>query len=1294
MLIPFAAVAQEAYAVYTTDGTLTFYYDKQKSSRSGTKYALNTGYNEPGWYTDHRKDIKKAVFTSSFSGARPTSTWKWFSVKAAEKSESVFSNIVGIQYLNTSEVTNMGWMFAYCINLKELDVSHFNTSKATDMGGMFCDCSSLTTLDVSNFNTSKVTDMAAMFSGCTSLVSLNVSNFNTSNVTNFWYMFKDCSSLNSINVSNFNTSKVTDFCAMFDGCSSLTTIDVSHFNTSNATRLNSMFDNCSSLTSLDLSSFNTSKVTGMAFVFSGCKSLKTLDISHLNSANVTTITGMFYGCSGLTSLDLSHLDTRNVTEMGWMFKGCTKLASLDLSTFNTGKVTEMKYMFDGCTSLITIYAGEDWKTDKVTSSSYMFRNCTKIVGGLGTKYNASHVDVAYAHVDGGTSNPGYLNDKNATASTDEAYAVYTDDGTLTFYYDKQKSSRSGTKYALNTGTTAPGWYTDHANEIKKVVFNSSFANARPTSTYRWFSAGGNRSILTEIVGMQYLNTSKVTDMSVMFYCCSSLTSLDVSHFDTSNVTDMDYMFWNCSGLTSLDVSHFDTNNVTYMVEMFSFCRGLTSLDVSNFDTSSVQYMNAMFRGCSSLTTIDVSHFDTSKVTNMNRMFQSCSSLTSLDVSNFNTSKVTTMYGMFDGCSGLTSLDVSHFDTSNVTDMEGMFYGCSGLTSLDLSSFNTSNVKYMNGISQDDLYDVFGMFENCINLKTIYAGEGWTTDKVTYSKVMFLNCTNLVGGAGTKYDANHVDKAYAHIDGGTSNPGYLTDKNNNELPTTGCDEDWLQQKLDEIAEQKPTEPVELTICEDGITLTKSILVKKECKAILTGGPITAQKEIEFRFGGEGLFMVYGEIGFRNITLNLNNNAKKDGNLGYFWLGDGTLLLHDNAVVNTANGTVVGGWGTFSMDGGTLMPGGSEMIIDNGLQTTISGEVTIRGQQTYCNGSITLDATIDTETGYARFPSFLLNDLYVSTALDLWAPMNRLPKIHIAKDATLNTQEAGFTRMDITGDWSHMSVGRAFVTSSSITQNDYDRMTFYDMPTNRTATFYPNEHAVKLTASSVSSLTNVIEQTKSLGLAQNVTMNLMQGITNTIDRSTNTQGMQEITMDGMDEGSTTRGRMHFAEDMTLTVSPGTTMTLKNLDIDGEEGSEGFIVGGTLIIGDNTHITGFTNFAHVESGGRILISAPLTNAISLTFGYSIGAGQVVAEGCDGYQLTEQDLALIQVEGCELQLDTEKNQIVVVSGTGIETISAASHGTASDGIYTLHGTRTRTARQGVYIIKSGTSTRKVYVK
>ena len=54
------------------------------------------------------------------------------------------------------------------------------------------------------------------------------------------------------------------------------------------------------------------------------------------------------------------------------------------------------------------------------------------------------------------------------------------------------------------------------------------------------------------------------------------------------------------------------------------------------------------------------------------------------------------------------------------------------------------------------------------------GDDWSTAAVTDSYEMFYSCTSLVGGKGTTYDANHIDAAYAHIDGGSSNLGYFTD----------------------------------------------------------------------------------------------------------------------------------------------------------------------------------------------------------------------------------------------------------------------------------------------------------------------------------------------------------------------------------------------------------------------------------------------------------------------------------------------------------------------------------------
>ena len=134
-----------------------------------------------------------------------------------------------------------------------------------------------------------------------------------------------------------------------------------------------------------------------------------------------------FRCKALKSLDLSSFNTSSVTKMGYMFYTGKALTSLDLSSFNTSKVTEMWMMFCDCYQLKTIYVGDGWSTAVVTGSGYMFSSCTSLVGGKGTTYDASHVDAAYAHVDGGPSNPGYF---TKFVSLDEALNVAG--GTLHF----------------------------------------------------------------------------------------------------------------------------------------------------------------------------------------------------------------------------------------------------------------------------------------------------------------------------------------------------------------------------------------------------------------------------------------------------------------------------------------------------------------------------------------------------------------------------------------------------------------------------------------------------------------------------------------------------------------------------------------------------------------------------------------------------------------------------------------------------------------------------------------------
>ena len=349
----------------------------------------------------------------------------------------------------------------------------------------------------------------------------------------------------------------------------------------------------------------------------------------------------------------------------------------------------------------------------------------------------------------------------STAWAQTMYTVYdTETATLTFKYDDSKPESTETQkvYDVPTSSSRPGWITNHQYDIKTVVFDASFADARPTTCYYWFYKCEK---LTNIQSIKNLNTSEVTDMSYMFSNCLSLESLDLSSFNTAKVTNMKSMFYYCSKLTSLNLSNFNTAKVTNMERMFQNCSKLESLDLSSFNTAEVTTMFWMFYECSSLKYLTLSsNFNTPKVTNMRGMFNSCSSLTSIDLSSFNTAKVTNMDYMFHHCSQLTSLDLSNFNTAEVTSMSNMVSSCSSLTSLDLSNFNTAKVT-----------DMGHMFRYCSQLTTIYVSGNFATGGVTYSNQMFEYCYNLVGAIG--YDSGILDKTGANYRTGYFTYGIVT-----------------------------------------------------------------------------------------------------------------------------------------------------------------------------------------------------------------------------------------------------------------------------------------------------------------------------------------------------------------------------------------------------------------------------------------------------------------------------------------------------------------------------------------
>ena len=799
------------YAALSDNGsTLTFYNDGNWSSHADS-YFLNITYEEPGWVNS--RGITKVVFDPSFADARPNSTQQWFS------NQRNLATIEGLEYLHTDDVVTMAAMFSGCSSLTAIDLSGFNMQKNTSATNMFASCTALTSLDLSGMDTRNLTTMFFMFYGCTSLTSVDLSHLNTANVIDMGYMFQNCYRLTSLDLNSFNTEKVRSTQAMFSGCSALTTIYVSDLWSTSSLEYSkslSMFDNCTSLvggegtvydsshtdklyarvdkgtsqpgyftlgktsyveiknltmtfyhdafmkthtsgtvyelnrgdelpgwsgiTNLEnvvfdpsfaearptstnswfkdfgrlskirgIEYLNTESVTNMAHMFSGCR-LSALDLSHFNTENVTDMSYMFYDNYISDKLDLSGFDTHNVTDMSHMFEmnHNSYLWVIDLSSFDVSSVTTLESMFKGCQSVTGIYAG-DWfrqlsSAAKLTAGD-MFEGCTALWGDNGTCFSSSHIDAAYAHPDGGTDNPGYFADKEAYENGPMYAVLSEDEATLTFYYDNLRATRAGTVYSIPHTHTTPGW--KNKETVTKVVFDPSFAEARPLRTYDWFFLKNN---LAEIQGLQYFNTENVIDMDGMFAGCRALTSLDLSTFDTGNVTTMSDMFYSCPALANIDLSSFNTAKVTDMSGMFYYCQALETLDLSNFDTHNV--------------------------TDMNNMFYYCTALKNLDLSSFNTAKVTDMSKMFYYCQALETLNLSSFDTHHVTDVSDMFY-------------------YGN------------------NLTTIIVGAGWDMGSVTPTSRMFLGCAKLQGSAGTQYSSSHTTADYAHPDGGTDNPGYLT-----------------------------------------------------------------------------------------------------------------------------------------------------------------------------------------------------------------------------------------------------------------------------------------------------------------------------------------------------------------------------------------------------------------------------------------------------------------------------------------------------------------------------------------
>ena len=557
MVMPTTAWAQTMYTVFDTEtGTLTFKYDNSKPESTDTQkvYDVPTEYLaaiNPGWNNNHASGITKVVFDASFANARPVYTKFWF------YNCNNLSEIVGIQYLNTSKVTDMHNMFAACSSLTSLDLSGFDTGKVTDMEMMFSYCSKLKTIYVSDsFTTENVTNSSKMFYLCTSLSG--ACSYNSGNT-------------NDANYANYTTGYFTKYGTVDKG-SYVVYSEADNTLTFKYGEIPASGDG-STVYSIPSSSYEPEWISDHA---SDIK--KVVFDESFAVVGPTKCYCWFNDCSALTDIQgIQNLNTTEVTNMGYMFYNCSNLTSLDLSGFDTQRVSEMNSMFFGCSKLTTIFVSADkFVVENVTQSDNMFSFCDKLSGAI--SYDDQKTNKEYANC-----TTGYF-----TNIADKDYfmhhAVYNSGAkSLTFKYGNKNRVADGIMtYELNTGNTEPGW--KEKTDIKVVTFEESFKDARPESCHAWLKG---LSSLSAINNIEYLNTEECTDMAEMFSGCSTITKLDLRTFDTRKVTDMSAMFSGCGSLTKIDVTGlFDVANVTSSEGMFTGCtslKGVIAFDENHVD---------------------------------------------------------------------------------------------------------------------------------------------------------------------------------------------------------------------------------------------------------------------------------------------------------------------------------------------------------------------------------------------------------------------------------------------------------------------------------------------------------------------------------------------------------------------------------------------------------------------------------------------------------------------------------------------------------------------------------------
>ena len=644
-----------AFAVYSADDQSLRFYNRDTVPTAGDTFE---GLAVTAIYTD----FDNATY------AYPMFV-PWYADGYSPQLENITVEDENIKPVNTA------YWFCECKRIAIADLNKLDTSKVTDMTAMFDGCIVLTSLDLSGWDTSKVTTMTAMFNGCSSLVTLYVDDkWSIEAIVNSNGMFTDCTSIYGQSGTTYNSSEVNSAMANWE----------TGYLTYNGYMVFGVFseDDSSLLwyrrkvnkyaqalkdgtyegrtcTALEECTLDKDKRVVDFHLFARNEADKFIVVDNIPVASLVSDSSV--RC--VKKLDVRRLDVSACTSFDNIFdclsyntdmESTKSITWLDLSTWDTSSATSMDFMFNGSSDIKRIYVGDKWSVANVTSaSSSMFTGCINLVGGSGTVYDETKVDMTMANWDTGylSKTKRYLvQDPSLTALGDAIRDKAGTTGKMTL--DEMATAVEGisTGYELaeglncngaiyyTTGDSVPAGKSNTTGSISPGCGSTAVAVAiAPNVTSVGINAFANCTALT------YVDLPMCSDLGkrYSFQGCLNGDGSRNLHMTLGLTTVTMYMFCISSGTSGLALySIFGSTNSPCNVELsielpsatsigdhaFYDCSVLTSIELP----SATSIGDYAFRSCSVLKTLVIRQSDS--VCELGRsVFVGCSALTAIYV---------------------------------------------------------------------------------------------------------------------------------------------------------------------------------------------------------------------------------------------------------------------------------------------------------------------------------------------------------------------------------------------------------------------------------------------------------------------------------------------------------------------------------------------------------------------------------------------------------------------------------------------------------------------------------------